>query len=60
MVQKVIDLQRMKADASGIALYATFPGIRENNQVDDGHFSAGFSPIIYSDELRIMQVLLNL
>ena len=50
----------MKAEANRIALYATFPGIKEAELSDGSQISRGFSPIVYTDEARIVQVLLNL
>jgi len=55
-VQRVISIQKQKADVLGLSLKATF-----ENMADDNHdLGELISPIIHCDEQRIMQVILNL
>ena len=49
-------IQRKKAADAGIIFRATFINIHDGVDEKEGEFS----PLLYSDEQRIMQVLLNL
>ena len=55
-VNKVIDIQKMKANAKGIELNATFESIAKDNS----RSLIQQSPIIWQDEERFKQVLLNI
>jgi signal transduction histidine kinase len=58
-VDKVISIQRKSADDKGVHLNADYTNIaidEEESQYDEGKMS----PIIYSDEQRVMQILLSL
>jgi len=51
-VEQVMSIQKKKAEDQGLEFFATF----ENIGVAEGMHS----PIIYSDEQRIKQIILNL
>ena len=55
-VEDVMTIQRQKALDGGILFTASFTNIHDGENDKEGKYS----PIIYSDEQRIMQVLLNL
>jgi len=57
MVDKVMDLQKDKADAQGLLFTSEFVNIaREGEEVEEGRHS----PVIHCDEQRIMQVMLSI
>ena len=68
MIEKVICIQREKAEDSGLDLKSIFVNLKEDDVILDGIMDElskigavkRFSPIIYTDEQRVMQVLLNL
>ena len=53
-VEEIMSIQRKKAEISGLELCARYVNISHNDQ------ELHYSPIISSDEQRIMQILLNL
>ena len=58
-VDKVMSIQLKSADDKGVRLHADFSNLAEDQEeslYDDGKPS----PIVYSDEQRVMQVLLSL
>mmetsp|Transcript_26458 Transcript_26458/g.40393 ORF Transcript_26458/g.40393 Transcript_26458/m.40393 type:complete len:114 (-) Transcript_26458:793-1134(-) len=69
-VDNVMCIQRRKAEQQKIELKATFTNIREastfvpatleNFRIHKTNERKLFSPIVYTDEQRVMQVLLNL
>ena len=54
-IQKVMDIQKMKAESIGIKLSAEYQNIQ-----DASHPDHKYGPMITHDEHRIQQVLLNL
>ena len=68
VIEKVICIQREKAEDSGLELKGEFINIKEDDGIIDGFMdelskigsSKRFDPVIYTDEQRVMQVLLNL
>ena len=68
MIDKVICIQQEKAEDSGLYLEGNFVNFKEDDQIMDGIMdelskigsTKRFDPVIYTDEQRVMQVLLNL
>jgi signal transduction histidine kinase len=58
-VEKVMSIQLKSADDKGVRLYADYNNIAEDEE-ESKYDEGKLSPIIYSDEQRVMQVLLSL
>ena len=61
-IEKVVSIQRLKAHAKGLSMPIVFENIAESHEAYQRNFldDGKHSPMIRSDESRIMQVLLGL
>ena len=61
-IEKVVSIQKLKADSKGLSMPIVFENIAESQEAYHRNFlvDGKYSPIISSDESRIMQVLLGL
>ena len=61
-IEKVVSIQKLKAESKGLNMPIVFENIAESREAYQRNFLSDgkYSPMIRSDESRIMQVLLGL
>ena len=61
-IEKVVSIQRLQAESKGLSLPIVFENIAKSHADYERNFAIDgkYSPMIRSDESRIMQVLLGL